>query len=171
MAGLIGRQRVFNNINRRVYERMMELMHDVAMETLRKAYELRGFHDVTRNLLNSIAVGGYYKGKLVFMVGAEDMGIAQPLRKSLGYKQKFKVVKGWFVADFPGASGGQSGRSLAKWTLQRTHPAKRATYNLVIIAPMEYAEWVEKKKGHDVLSNVRDAMPGIVSEMVYYNAF
>lgn len=169
MAGLRGVQRVFNNVNRKIYLRMIKLMHEAAMETMQEAYKLRGFKDVTKNLINSFAVGGYYQGDLLFMVTASDMGIDPPRRSSLKYKQKAKIVgtDKWFVADDPKSKGGQNARSLARQILQSTHPPKRMTYALVIIAPMEYAEWVEKKKKHDVLSGVHNEMPAIVQRYIY----
>lgn len=168
MGGLKGIERVFNNVNRKVYLRMIALMRRAAYETLNQAYELRGFKNVTGNLVNSMAVGGYYQGELLFMVTANDMGIEPPRRASLAYGKKAKMRDGhWFVADDPKSKGGQHGRSLAKQALQNTHPPKRATYALMIVAPMEYAEWVEKHHGHNVLSGVRDVMPQIVTSYIY----
>ena len=40
-------------------------------------------------------------------------------------------------------------------------PWKRDTYSLIVVAPMVYADYVQDKMGHDVLTSVRDAMPQI----------
>lgn len=168
MSGLKGVERVFNNVNRKVFLRMIELMQKAAYETLKQAYALRGFKDITGNLVNSIAVGGYYQGDLLFMVTANDMGIKPPKRASLAYSKKAKTPWGtWFKADDPKSKGGQHGRSLAKQVLQETHPPKRYTYALMIVAPMEYAEWVEKHHKHNVLSGVRAVMPEIITKFIY----
>lgn len=151
---------------------MIALMKDAAKEALSHAISERGYYNVTRNLINSLAVGGYYKGNLVFIVGANEMGLAPAKRPSLAYGQKGKTEFGkWFTADDPDSHGRQNGRSLAKETLRGMHPAKRATYTLIMVAPMEYAEWVEKIKGHNVLSRTLREMPEIVKEVVYYNPF
>jgi hypothetical protein len=171
-------RQIVKNIDRITKERMLEMMMNSAGVILHRAYELKTFHDVTGNLINSLAVGIYYKGQLQRVVGAANTGIDAPTMKSLKYKQVYPLETYWdgtsvgknrFKADFIGANNAQSGRSLAIWTLQRYHPAKSATYSLVVIAPMSYARWVETHIGHDVLTKLRDEAPNIVLEFATYD--
>ena len=74
--------RLFRNVKEYTKEMMLENMEKMATEVLRTAYAERDFISVTGNLINSFAVGIYYRGELVRVVGAADMGIEKQVRKS-----------------------------------------------------------------------------------------
>lgn len=172
-------KRMFRNMQEFTKEQMLQNMFYMACEMLQTAYARRGFISVTGNLINSFAVGIYYKGDLQQIVGASNMGIAQAKRRSLKKGEKYPLSK-WYDARSPyvgstkedpvfvgeTGAGGVSGREAAIRKLQSTHPWKRDTYAIIMVAPMEYAEYVQKKHGHDVLTAVRDELP-ILAKTVF----
>lgn len=166
--------RLFRNVKEYTKEMMLENMEKMATEVLRTAYAERDFISVTGNLINSFAVGIYYRGELVRVVGAADMGIEKPVRVSLSPGEKLSVTRWWDdVPIFPTKSGEPGkyignigpgrvdGRQAAIQKLKSVKPWKRDTYSLIVVAPMVYADYVQDKMGHDVLTSVRDAMPQI----------
>lgn len=166
--------RLFRNVKEYTKEMMLENMEKMATEVLRTAYAERDFISVTGNLINSFAVGIYYRGELVRVVGAADMGIEKPVRVSLSPGEKLSVTRWWDdVPIFPTKSGEPGkyignigpgrvdGRQAAIQKLKSMKPWERDTYSLIVVAPMVYADYVQDKMGHDVLTSVRDAMPQI----------
>lgn len=164
--------RLFRNVKEYTKEMMLENMEKMAIEALTTAYAERDFVSVTGNLINSFAVGIYYKGELVRVVGAADMGIDDPVRVSLSPGERLSVTRWWdAVEPYPGKKIGKyvgtigpghvDGRKAAIQRLQSLKPWKRDTYSLIVVAPMVYADYVQNKQGHDVLTGVRDAMPQI----------
>lgn len=120
----------------------------------------RGFFDVTGNLYQSFAVGIYYDGSLL---GIERVGGNDPLMNSLGEGQvfPFKVYYGGrAVSGRPyigeTGDGGQWGPEEAEYFLQDFKPANSKGFSLVVVAGMDYAEFVESKANHDVLTKLRD---------------
>ena len=164
-------KRMFRNLEEFTKEQMMQNMFYMACEMLKTAYETKDFISVTGNLINSFAVGIYYKGELQQMVTADNMRIASPKRKSLRKGQTYPVTR-WYdpVEPYAGTRdtpaykaeigrGGVSGRDAAIKKLKEIHPWKRDTYAVIMVAPMEYADFVQAEHGFDVLTGVRDAMP------------
>lgn len=164
-------QRMFRNMMEFTKEQMLQNMFYMACEMLKTAYETKDFISVTGNLINSFAVGIYYKGELQQTVTADNMQIDPPKRKSLRKGQTYPVTR-WYdsVEPYVGVKGtpaykgeigrgGVSGREAAIRKLKEIHPWKRDTYAVIMVAPMEYADFVQTVHGHDVLTGVRDAMP------------
>ena len=56
-------------------------------------------------------------------------------------------------------SGGKYGVSVAHRSLAQRHPS--GTYAIVAVVAMEYAKFVQNKRNHDVLTGLRDELPGI----------
>lgn len=171
-------KRMFRNVQEYTKEQMLQNMFYMAVEMLNTAYEQHGFISVTGNLINSFAVGIYYKGELQQIVGAGNTGIADAKRHSLKEGEKYPVSK-WYdaVSPYNGSAkkdpvyvgevgkGGQSGRTAAINKLKSIHPWKRDTYAVIMVAPMEYAEFVQEVHEHDVLTAVRDDMPVLTKTM------
>lgn len=167
-------KRMFRNVQEFTKEQMLQNMFYAAVELLQTAYEQHDFISVTGNLINSFAVGIYYKGELQQIVGAGNTGIAGAKRTSLRKGEKYPISK-WYdaVSPYNGSSkkdpvyegevgsGHKRGREAAINKLKSTHPWKRDTYALIMVAPMEYADFVQTTHGHDVLTAARDALPTI----------
>lgn len=171
-------KRMFRNVQEFTKEQMLQNMFYMACDMLSTAYEIHDFISVTGNLINSFAVGIYYKGELQQIVGAANMGIPDAKRRSLAKGQKYPISK-WYdaVEPYAGTSkvpvfvgevggGNVSGREAAINKLKSTHPWKRDTYAVIMVAPMVYADWIQSMYGHDVLTGVRDAMP-ILTKTLY----
>ena len=167
-------QNIGKEIGRRTKKRCVAIMSNTAIQLLEAVSDTKQFHDVTGNLLNSIAVGIYYKGKLEKIVDAEDIGRDSPTRLSLAKGEKYDLEYyysgkpavhiangGTLTRPFVGkvGSGGQNGVSAARRSLR--HRRGRGDYELIVVAPMQYARYVENLKNHNVLSGLRDEMPFI----------
>lgn len=170
-------KRMFRNMRDYTKETMLQNMFYMACEMLRTAYETKDFISVTGNLINSFAVGIYYKGELQQMVTADNMNIAPAKRKSLRKGEVYPVSK-WYDPTEPyyGTNktpaykgeigvGRVSGREAAIKKLREIHPWKRDTYAVIMVAPMAYADFVQNVHEHNVLTGVRDAMPVLTKTM------
>lgn len=165
-------QDIGKEIGRRTKKRCMSIMHDTAVQIMDAVSETKQFHDVTGNLLNSIAVGIYYKGNLEEIVDATDVGRKSPTRRSLAKGETYDLAyyysgkparhmtsKGNITRPFVGkvGSGGQDGVPAAHRSLRQRHG--KADYELIVVAPMQYAKYVERLANHNVLSGIRDEIP------------
>ncbi len=170
-------KRMFRNVKEYTVELMKQNMFYQACELLKVAYSRKEFISVTGNLINSMAVGIYYKGELIQAVTAETAGIEPPKRKTLKKGGKFPVSK-WYdnVEPYSGASkapvyvaptgeSSMSGREAAMKKLKELHPWKRDTWALIMVAPLEYADYVQTINGHNVLTAARDELPRIAKTM------
>lgn len=172
MAGKIAEQFkdiVINGANAYAYDRLSYLMRIGAVELLDLESDIEGFYSITGNLHKSIAVGIYYDGVLndiVYMKGDE------PTMKSLAKGQPYpynkpyyggKHHKGTYVGEF--GEGGQDGKEEAEKFLNDYNPTNKDGFSLVVVAGMEYSEFVEMKNGHDVLSNLADQAPVIIGSL------
>lgn len=169
---------ISKEIGRRTKKRCVEIMRNTAIQLLHAVSETKQFHDVTGNLLNSIAVGIYYKGKLEEIVDAETIGRRPPTRLSLAKGERYDqdyyysgkpavhMANGTLTRPFVGkvGSGGQDGVSAARRSLRQRH--SKADYEMIVVAPMQYAKYVERLKNHNVLSGLRDEMPFIFESNV-----
>lgn len=131
----------------------------------------RGFFDVTGNLYQSFAVGIYFDGQLL---GIERVGGNDPLMNSLGEGQVFPFktyYSGSAVSGRPyvgeTGEGGQWGPEEAEYFLQDYKPSNKKGFCLVTVAGMDYAEFVESKSNHDVLSKLRDDAMRIFKKSVW----
>lgn len=171
-------QNISKEIGRRTKKRCVAIMRNTAIQLLQAVSETKQFHDVTGNLLNSIAVGIYYKGHLEKIVDATDIGRKPPTRLSLAKGEKYDLdyyysgkpakhmANGTMTRPFEGkvGSGGQDGVSAAHRSLRQRHG--KADYEMIVVAPMQYARYVERLKNHNVLSGLRDEMPFIFESNV-----
>lgn len=165
-------QKIGNGIGTRLKSAILDKMDTAARVMIHEVANTRDFHDVTGNLLNSIAVGIYYKGKLVNIIDAETIGRKSPTRSTLAKGERYdldtyysgkparrKLPSGKKARPYKGevGPGGQDGVSVARRSLRQRHPNK--TYALVVVAPLPYAKFVQEKRGHDVLTGLRDEIP------------
>ena len=120
----------------------------------------RGFFDVTGNLYQSFAVGIYYDSVLKGVVRVDGK---DPLMPSLAEGQVFPFrlyYSGEAVSERPyigeTGEGYQWGPEESEEFLKDYKPANKKGFSLVVVAGMDYAEFVESKANHDVLSKLRD---------------
>lgn len=171
-------KRMFRNVKDYTVELMQQNMFYQACELMRVAYESKEFISVTGNLINSIAVGIYYKGKLIQTVTADTMNVAPAKRFTLKAGEKYPISK-WYDHTEPYSGLGEkepvyiaptgekhvSGRTAAIKKLHEIHPWKRDTWALIMVAPLEYTEYVQTVSGHNVLTAARDELPRIAKTM------
>ncbi len=162
-------------IGRKCTKAIIGRLSAIAYEMVSVYASTKDYHDVTGNLLNSFAVGIYHKGKLVNVVDAINVGREPPTRPSLAKGERYnlstyysgkparrllqdgKTVTRPYVGEY--GSGGKDGVSIARRSLSRKHPS--ATYALIAVVGMEYAKFVQNKRNHDVITSLRDELPGI----------
>lgn len=162
-------------LGRRTVAAITKKLRAAAFEMVRVYADTKDYYDVTGNLLNSFAVGVYHRGKLVEIVDASDVGREPPTRDSLAKGELYnkptyytgqpvyhvmpdgKSVARPYRGEY--GPGGQNGENAAHRSLAQMHPS--STYALIAVVAMKYASFVQNKKGHDVLSGLRDEMPGI----------
>lgn len=163
---ILGRKHVKSIINK---------LSAVAYEMVSVYASTKDYHDVTGNLLNSFAVGIYHKGKLVKIVDANDVGREPPTRRSLAKGERYDLVYYYsgkqavqvksngklrtraYVGEY--GTGGKDGVNIARRSLAQRHP--NGTYALIAVVAMEYAKFVQNKRNHDVITSLRDELPGI----------
>lgn len=162
-------------LGKKQVESIIRKLTAVARDMVSVYANTKDYHDVTGNLLNSFAVGVYHKGKLVNVVDANDVGREPPTRPSLAKGERYdlevyysgkparhvsqdgKTVAKPYVGEY--GSGGKSGVNVARNSLTQRHPG--STYALIAVVAMEYAKYVQNKRNHDVLTSLRDELPGI----------
>ena len=162
-------------LGRKTTESILKKLSATAYEMVSIYASTKDYHDVTGNLLNSFAVGIYHKGKLVKIVDANDVGREPPTRLSLAKGERYnldvyysgkparhlsqdgKTVSKPYTGEY--GSGGKDGVNVARRSLSQRHP--NGTYALIAVVVMEYAKFVQNKRNHDVITSLRDELPGI----------
>lgn len=164
-----------NVIGKKTTEAILEKLSAAALEMMQRYAETKDYYDVTGNMLNSFAVGVYHKGKLVRIVDAGDVGRESPTRRTLAKGERYnlsayytgapathvmpdgKTVARPYRGEY--GSGGQDGVSAAHRSLKQRHP--QGTYALIAVVAVQYATFVQNKRNHDVMTAIRDEIPGI----------
>ena len=150
-----------NVIGRKTTEAILEKLSLVAYDMVERYASTKDYHDVTGNLLNSFAVGVYHNGKINRIVDASSVGLEPPTRQSLAKGELYDLT--YYYSGKPASgeygSGGKDGVSVAHRSLIQRHPS--GTYAIVAVVAMEYAKFVQNKRNHDVLTGLRDELPGI----------
>lgn len=148
-------------------EKMQAKMDSAAQKTMKQADSKRDYWDVTGNLYKSTAVGTYYNGMLQSIHNAPG---PRPTRLTLAEGERYDLEHYYrdsgplhSVAKYRGeyGEGGQDGPSAAVdllYSLEHNKGKYEQTWNLMLVAGVDYAKFVEAKKGHDVISSLRDYM-------------
>lgn len=161
------------NVTKRVRQearaKMQQKMEAAAEATLAKADKHRGFDDVTGNLYKSIAIGTYYNGELQTIHHTPG---PEPTRPTLAagetydqprYYRGTMDVKWMKGKPFKGkyGEGGQNGPATAEDALLYQEHSKgrgNATWQMSLIAGVDYANYVQTVRKHDVLTELREIM-------------
>ncbi len=161
------------DIDARCKKQALKILYNTAIDLVSIYAECKDYHDVTGNMLNSFAVGVYNDGKLVYIVDAQSVAREDPTRKTLAAGEMYdlphyyggeavrRLLPGGkttrpYVGEY--GTGGQDGRMAARRSLAQRHPKSR--YALVAVVAVQYAKFVQNKRGHDVLTSMRDRLPG-----------
>lgn len=163
----------FMNVKKKVRQmavvKMQQKMDRAAEKAISMADKLRDYSDVTGNLFRSTAIGTYYNGSLQsihYTIGPEPtrMTLAKGERYNLDryYRSTFsfkdsgrKPYKGQY------GEGGQNGPSAAEdllWYNEHSRGGGHMTWQMLLVAGVDYAKFVEAKRGHDVITSLRDYM-------------
>ena len=165
------------NVKKKIHQeaavKMQQKMERAASKVIAKAESERGFDHVTGNLWKSIAVGTFYKGTLMSIHHTPGPDPTRPtLAKGERYnlshyygnpvpldmmgsgKKKRKPFRGEY------GKGGQDGESAAEDTLlsMELDDMGLFTWRLAIVAGVDYANYVEKHRGHNVISSLGQYM-------------
>ena len=165
------------NVKKKIHQeaavKMQQKMERAANKVIAKAESEREFDHVTGNLWKSIAVGTFYKGTLMSIHHTPGPDPTRPtLAKGERYnlshyygnpvpldmmgsgKKKRKPFRGRY------GSGGQDGESAAEDALlsMELDGMGLFTWRLAIVAGVDYANFVEKHFGHNVISSLGQYM-------------
>lgn len=144
-------------------EKMQAKMERAANKAMKKADEKRDYLDVTGNLYKSTAIGTYRDGML------QSVHIApgpKPTRRTLAegeYYDRENYYSGTpiYTPHFTGeyGEGGQDGSREAEdllYALEHNKGKYELTWNMLLVAGVDYAKYVEIKREHDVISSLRE---------------
>ncbi len=170
MASLSGQ---FTNIEKKIRQmavaKMQRKMDHAAEITMKAADKSRDYNDVTGNLYKSTAIGTYYNGSLQSIHYAPG---PEPTRLTLAEGERYNLDR-YYRSPFSFkdsgrrpykgeyGEGGQNGPATAEdELLYREHNKGRydAAWQMLLVAGVDYANFVEVKKGHDVISSLRDRL-------------
>lgn len=165
------------NVEKKIHQeaavKMQQKMERAAVKVIAKANSKREFDHVTGNLWKSIAVGTFYKGNLMSihhtpgpdptrptLAKGESYnlpyyyGSSVPLDMMTSGKKRRKPFRGEC------GDGGQDGASAAEDALfsMELDGMGMFTWRLAIVAGVDYANYVEKHRGHNVISSLGQYM-------------
>ena len=161
------------NVQKKIHQeasvKMQQKMERAAEKVIAKANSEREFTHVTGNLYKSIAVGTFYKGELMSVHHTPG---PEPTRPTLAAGESYNMpyyygssvplnmmVSGHKIRKpFRGkyGRGGQDGARAAEDALFMLEFGDNnvSTWRLALVAGVDYANYVEKVNGHDVISGL-----------------
>lgn len=163
----------FLNVQKKVRQmavkKMQQKMDHAAEMTMRAADNLRDYNDVTGNLYRSTAIGTYYKGSLqsihytpgpeptrLTLAAGERYNLDRYYRSSFSFKDSGRrPYRGEY------GEGGQNGPSMAEDALLYMEHGRsnyQATWQMMLVAGVDYAKFVETKRKHDVITSLKEYM-------------
>lgn len=166
------------NVEKKIHQeaavKMQQKMERAAVKVIAKADSNRGFDHVTGNLWKSIAVGTFYKGELMSihhtpgpdptrptLAKGEKYNLSHyygnpvPLDMMRSGKKKRKPFRGEY------GEGGQDGERAAEdalLSMEFDGLMRLFTWRIAIVAGVDYANYVEKHRGHNVISSLGQYM-------------
>lgn len=171
MGGLKDSARIFKLVRQRAYEATLATMENAARNALIQMRNHWKAHNITGNAWTSFTIGVFYKGQLksaFSMAENADTPTRATLRKGEIYTLDEYYGGEPVDKDHPykgiSGRGGQWGPTLGKWSIHRQHPSRRATWNLVFLIPVSYAEYNPHiiESMHGLMAD----LPGIVDYSV-----
>lgn len=156
------------NVRQELRTKMRAKMERAAEKTVSAVAKKKDYHDITGNLYKSTAVGTYFKGELqsIHYTPGPD-----PTRPTLAEGEEYDLPRYYSGMEtrqlgrpFRGkiGEGGENGPAQAEDALLSAELDRRGrvdlTWQLKLVAGVDYASYVEIKGGHDVITSVRDYM-------------
>ena len=158
---------IAKKIRQLAVQKMQQKMEHAAEMTMKAADKSRDFNDVTGNLYKSIGIGTYYKGNLQSIHLTPG---ANPTRATLAKGERYNLDKYYgspfsfkdsgrkpYVGQY--GEGGQNGPNAAEDLLLYNEHKMRSvdsTWQMFLVAGVNYANFVETKRGHDVITSLKD---------------
>lgn len=166
---------VYKKVRQEAVVKMQQKMERAADKVVKKADSKRGFDHVTGNLYKSIAVGTYYKGELT---STHHTPGPEPTRPTLAKGETYNLPRYYgsnvdirmtkrkpFVGKY--GSGDENGPDAAEDALLYMEGGmpNRSTWALALVAGVDYANFVETIKKHDVISELGQYMARYFKKM------
>lgn len=164
------------NVRQELRSRMQKKMDAAAEKTLSHASDYRDYSDVTGNLYKSTAIGTYYNGTVESIHYAPGPA---PTRRTLAKGEAYNLDKYYgssfsfrdsgrkpFVGKY--GHGGESAERAANDALfENEHGRGRyhMTWQMLLVAGVDYAKFVEEKRGHDVITSLKAYMARYFKKM------
>lgn len=160
-----------------VYKKMWNVMVDMAQNLIRNYDKYQSdadSHDVTGNARMSVAIGLYYMRKLDTIVTPRGV-YPLPTRRTLKAGQAYNLPEyyGGTPVDpehpYVGkrGDGGQWGPTLGPRSVKKS-ASSRATWQMYIVMPVEYAAFPETNHLMRVMQNMYDDMPNELDYSIAY---
>lgn len=164
MGGIVNSDRIFKLVRQKAASATLETLSRTADRVLAELQNLWKAHNITGNSFTGITVGVFYKGRLMYMA-ANGERQKEPTRPSLRKGERYNLPDTYDNEPNKGfkgtyGNGGQWGPTLGPWTMRRQHPAKRNTWELIILCPTSYAEFVVNIVRS--MTAIRDELPQMV---------
>lgn len=124
--------------------------------------EMSGFHDITGNTKNSVAVGCYFDGILKGIALSADILNHAPTRDTLVEGEPYDLKFYWggdiVTKPYVGETGTSHyyGRQNAISFLQGKTPSYKKGWAFIAVVAVEYAKYLETKSNVNVITRVRD---------------
>lgn len=157
-------QRIFKVVRQRAAAATLATLEQSARNILIKLDDYRKYQHVTGNTWTSTTVGIFYKGELkaLYNKGAED---EEPTRVTLEEGERYDLVKTYKGGESHGyvgehGEGGQWGPALGPQSIRDQHVAKRKTWSLVVIIPVDYAPY--NPRIVETMQNIMDGLPDVL---------
>lgn len=157
-------QRIFKVVRQRAASATFATIQQTALNLMSRLDSYRKYHHVTGNTWTSTTIGIFYKGELkaLYNKGAEDEA---PTRVTLSEGEVYdlaEVYKGGETVGYKGkyGAGGQWGPTLGPEQMQHQHVAKRKTWSLVVMIPVEYANYNPRIVA--TMQNIMDGIPEVL---------
>lgn len=166
-------QNIIKKVRQESVTKMQSKMERAANKVVNNAAKYKDFHDVTGNLYKSIAAGTFYKGTLMTIHHTPGPSPTRPtLAKGERYDQT-TYYDGQTVTQLgrpyrgETGAGGQRGEEKAEEALfdNDSDHSTGLTWQLKVVAGVDYAQYVETMKKHDVLTSLRDYMARYFKKM------
>lgn len=158
-------QRIFKVVRQRAASATFATIEQTALNLMSRLDGYRKYQHVTGNTWTSTTIGIFYKGELkaLYNKGAEDEA---PMRVTLKKGEDYdlvKVYKGEETVGYKGeyGEGGQWGPTLGPEQMQHQHVAKRKTWSLVVMIPVEYANYNPRIVA--TMQNIMDGIPEVLN--------
>ena len=150
----------WKNILDNVEKKCRTYCSNLCLEAVKQRQQMPGSHNFTGNLLNSIVVCLYRDNKPVAayyaaQYAAEAIQVKMRMRKSRRYffNPDYEGEKSAYLPTIQ--TNGGWGVDDARKFFQEYRPGSGNVFDIVVVYPVEYATWIEYKRGTTGIVNTR----------------